>query len=307
MSTNLYRAVVAYSNSETGVIKVRVPSKFGSDTTVPISYYGRSAPWVVPAIGTQVVVGSDDESFTHVFLMTVTSSPEPSTPVEPEPTVINSLNEIEDVVITSPSSDQFLKWSGSSWVNASFNVLIPKIYVAKFTSYTNTSWTCPAGVTQIKLTLIGAGGPAGDAEAITQLTTAATSTSAGPGASTTFTAGGTVYTALGGVKGLNHSVTGNIIAYDIPQYSSNSTGPEDDNYNTYPGRGMGPLRAFAVTSFGYGDYSSSRAFARSLRGQDGVTQVFQVTVVPATTYTFSIGNGTPTGGSDGAVIIEYVV
>ena len=69
MSTNLYRAIVAYSNPETGIIKVRVPSKFGSDTTVPISYYGRSAPWSVPEIGKQIVVGSDDESFTNVFII----------------------------------------------------------------------------------------------------------------------------------------------------------------------------------------------------------------------------------------------
>jgi hypothetical protein len=182
---------------------------------------------------------------------------------------------------------------------------IPRTHVTKYTTYTDTSWTCPAGVTQIKLTLIGAGGPAGDAEAITQGSTAVSSTSAGPGASTTFTAGGTVYTALGGKKGLSHSVTGDIIAYEPGQSSSNSAGSED-NYNTYPGCGMGPLRAFAVTSYGYGN-TSSRALARSLRGQDGVTQVFQVTVVPATTYTFSIGNGASTGSSDGAVIIEYVV
>jgi len=71
MSTNLYRAVVAYSNASTGEIKVRIPSKFGPDVTVPISYYGRSAPWDVPAVGNQVVVGADDEHFTNVFIINI--------------------------------------------------------------------------------------------------------------------------------------------------------------------------------------------------------------------------------------------
>jgi hypothetical protein len=53
------------------VIKVRIPAKFGSDTTVPISYYGRSAPWAVPEIGKQIVVGSDDETFTNVFIINI--------------------------------------------------------------------------------------------------------------------------------------------------------------------------------------------------------------------------------------------
>jgi hypothetical protein len=183
----------------------------------------------------------------------------------------------------------------------------PKIYVTKYTSNTDTSWTCPAGVTQIKLTLIGAGGPAGDSSAITEGGSTSQSTSAGPGASTTFTAGGTVYTALGGVKGLSHTVTGDNIfgLYEYGQSTSTSNGSES-NYNAYPGRGMAPLTSSVVLSINDNGISS-RAFARSLRGQDGVTEVFQVTVVPATTYTFSIGNGTATGSSDGAVIIEYVV
>ena len=71
MSTNLYRAVIAYSDSETGVIKVRIPAKFGPDTTVPISYYGRTAPWDVPEVGKQVLVGSDDDQFTNVFTINI--------------------------------------------------------------------------------------------------------------------------------------------------------------------------------------------------------------------------------------------
>jgi hypothetical protein len=216
---------------------------------------------------------------------------------------ITALDDVGDVTITSASSGQLLKWNGTAWVNASF----PKTHVTKYTSNTNTSWTCPAGVTQIKLTLIGAGGPAGDSSAITEGGSSSQSTSAGPGASTTFTAGGTTYTALGGVKGLSHTVTGDNLfgLYEYGQSSSFANGSES-NYNAYPGRGMAPLTSSVVLSIN-GNGISSRAFARSLRGQDGVTEVFQVTVVPATTYNFSIGNGTATGSSDGAVIIEYVV
>jgi hypothetical protein len=107
MSTNLYRAVVAYSDQETGTIKVRIPAKFGSDTTVPISYYGRTAPWDVPDIGKQVVVGADDESFTNVFIINVV-------PAAPNAT----LDDISDVTITTATSGDLLKWNGSSWVNA---------------------------------------------------------------------------------------------------------------------------------------------------------------------------------------------
>jgi hypothetical protein len=190
----------------------------------------------------------------------------------------------------------------------------PKTYITKYTTYTDNSWTCPAGVTQIKLTLVGAGGASGDASASTQGNSASQSGPGDTAGSTTFTAGGTTYTALGGKKGLNHSVTGDIIAYEPGQSSSGGTGSEVSD-NRYPGCGGAPLTASAVLSFGYGNVSS-RAFARSLRGQDGVREVFQVTVVPATTYSFSIGVAAGWAGyfttdsymgSNGAVIIEYVV
>lgn len=71
MSTNLYRAVIAYSSADTGEIKVRIPAKFGPDVTVPISYYGRTAPWDVPEVGKQIVVGADDEHFTNVFIINI--------------------------------------------------------------------------------------------------------------------------------------------------------------------------------------------------------------------------------------------
>lgn len=70
MSTNVYRAIVSYSSNTTGDIKVRIPAKFGPETTVDISRIGRTAyngSWSVPSIGSQIVVTADDEAFTNVF------------------------------------------------------------------------------------------------------------------------------------------------------------------------------------------------------------------------------------------------
>jgi len=70
MSTNVYRAIVSYSSNATGDIKVRIPAKFGPETTVDISRIGRTAyngSWSVPSIGSQIVVTADDEAFTNVF------------------------------------------------------------------------------------------------------------------------------------------------------------------------------------------------------------------------------------------------
>lgn len=70
MSTNVFRAIVSYSSNSTGEIKVRIPAKFGPETTIDISRIGRTAyngVWSVPSIGSQIVVTADDEAFTNVF------------------------------------------------------------------------------------------------------------------------------------------------------------------------------------------------------------------------------------------------
>jgi hypothetical protein len=62
---------------------------------------------------------------------------------------------------------------------------------------------------------------------------------------------------------------------------------------------------------------TTRAYARSGRGQDGLTKVFQVATTPGTTYTITIGQGGGAGdfmnppwvdgqGFGGGAIIEYV-
>jgi hypothetical protein len=202
----------------------------------------------------------------------------------------------------------------------------PKTYVTKYTTYTDTSWTCPAGVTQIKLTLIGAGGASGDAAATTAFSSSTIGSPANTAGSTTFTVGGTVYTALGGKKGADVSVTGNPFEMygtygGISSGSSSSAGTGND-FSRYPGCGGAPTSASASTQRTFSDgvegfaSHTSRAYALAYRGQDGVTEVFQVTVVPGTAYSFSIGLGAGFAGylttdsnmgSNGAVIIEYVV
>ena len=207
-------------------------------------------------------------------------------------------------------------------------ITIPKMYVTKYTTYTDTSWTCPAGVTQIKLTLIGAGGASGDTSAIGQNGTASFTSAADTAGATSFTAGGTQYAAVGGKKGLDHIVTADTIDvegdFDLwISGGSSSSGTEVDAIR-YPGCGGAPSvcsvasqRTFILGGINDRLVSFVRVYARSLRGQDGLTEVFQVAVTPGTTYSFTIGKGagfvansnvTDTYmGSNGAVIIEYVV
>lgn len=63
----VHRALVTFSDSTTGEIRVKIPSLLGVDSEVSISYIGRKSPWVVPAIGDQIVVTSDDVNLTNIF------------------------------------------------------------------------------------------------------------------------------------------------------------------------------------------------------------------------------------------------
>ena len=86
MFTNIYRAIVSFSSNETGEILVRIPAKFGPETTIPVSTIGRTAyngSWSVPSVGAQIVVTADDDAFTNVFW------------VQTNPTEPVSLDEVE--------------------------------------------------------------------------------------------------------------------------------------------------------------------------------------------------------------------
>jgi hypothetical protein len=63
----IHRALVTYSNSATGEIRIKIPALLGSGSEVSISYIGRQAPWAVPTAGDQIVVSADDENLTNIF------------------------------------------------------------------------------------------------------------------------------------------------------------------------------------------------------------------------------------------------
>jgi hypothetical protein len=63
----MHRAIVNYSNSLTGDIHVKIPSVTGLNSVIALSKIGRKAPWIVPNIGEQILVTSDDSNFTNVF------------------------------------------------------------------------------------------------------------------------------------------------------------------------------------------------------------------------------------------------
>lgn len=85
MLTNpVYRAIVSYSSSATGEIKVRIPALTGLSDIVPISKVGRTAYngiWPVPSIGSQIVVTADDDRLNNVFWVQV--SPDAPTSLAP--------------------------------------------------------------------------------------------------------------------------------------------------------------------------------------------------------------------------------
>ena len=64
-----HRAVVTYSDDVTGEIRVIIPAVLGS-SEVSISLFGRKyqqGGWAVPAVNDQILVGTDDSTFTNVF------------------------------------------------------------------------------------------------------------------------------------------------------------------------------------------------------------------------------------------------
>jgi len=70
----IHRAIVSSSDEITGEIKVRIPSKFGPEIALDISFIGRQkvdGVWPVPAIGTQVVVATDSREYTNMFILNV--------------------------------------------------------------------------------------------------------------------------------------------------------------------------------------------------------------------------------------------
>jgi len=64
-----HRAVVTYANSVSGQVRVVIPAVLGK-SEVTLSLFGRSltnSGWSVPEVGNQILVGTDDNTFTNVF------------------------------------------------------------------------------------------------------------------------------------------------------------------------------------------------------------------------------------------------
>jgi len=79
-TSQIHRAIVQYSSTTTGEIQVIIPSVTGLDTTVPVSYFGREAhpfenDWVVPNVGSSIVVCREDEDYTSVYWLNTTYNP----------------------------------------------------------------------------------------------------------------------------------------------------------------------------------------------------------------------------------------
>ena len=78
MFTNslINRAIVSYSDQSTGVVRVRIPSKFEPSVVLDVSFIGRKINqatnvWPVPAVGEQVVVATDGDDYANVFILNV--------------------------------------------------------------------------------------------------------------------------------------------------------------------------------------------------------------------------------------------
>jgi hypothetical protein len=122
--TSTQRALVTYSNSATGEIRVKIPSVLGSTSEIFISKIGRKANsgvWAVPDVGLQIVVSYDDQHLTNVFWMQTDA-------------VINPLSPFQCTSLTNPpapysgqlifeTDTKLLRiWNGTTWktvVNAS--------------------------------------------------------------------------------------------------------------------------------------------------------------------------------------------
>jgi len=64
-----HRAVVTYADSASGQVRVVIPAVLGK-SEIALSLFGRSltnSGWSVPEVGNQILVGTDDNTFTNVF------------------------------------------------------------------------------------------------------------------------------------------------------------------------------------------------------------------------------------------------
>ena len=114
--SQVHRAIVSYSSTTTGEIRVIIPSVTGLDTEVPVSYYGREAhpfalDWVVPNVGANIIVAREDEDYVTVIWMNTTYNPVRADIGEANPTKYGfgpGLTGFELMAITPSSAGLYL-------------------------------------------------------------------------------------------------------------------------------------------------------------------------------------------------------
>jgi hypothetical protein len=217
----------------------------------------------------------------------------------------------------------------------------PKVYREVYNNSNSTpgtpfSWTCPAGVTQIDLTLIGGGGSSGSVYSLlfSQIGLSFPGSSYGEnssGSTTYFTKSDNSYSdsAIGGAQGKNLGTQYNYAAgtqygpgFTQASYSyeiSTGTNPNVVSKTTRnPGSGglpiIGANTIYHTLNDDYGGGTlkiPSYSIFTTGYGEDGKVLNKQVTVVPLATYNLTVGAGggnssTPDCGTSGAIYISYV-
>ena len=97
----IHRALVTYTDSTTGEIRVKIPSLLGASSEVSISYIGRKSPWFVPDIGSQIVVMADDDNLTNIFWVQTDTVQGPSGDWATAQTVVTKSGSVNPI----PSTD----------------------------------------------------------------------------------------------------------------------------------------------------------------------------------------------------------
>ena len=130
----VHRALVTYADAGTGEIRVKIPAVTGQ-SEITISYIGRSnssGNWIVPSVGQQIIVSSDDPVLSNVFWL---KTDEYIPPVEP---VYLSLDDLTDTMVLSPVAGDLLSYNGSGWRNSTTPAFVARMTASTFTPSTGT-------------------------------------------------------------------------------------------------------------------------------------------------------------------------
>jgi hypothetical protein len=186
--------------------------------------------------------------------------------------------------------------------------LVNSFTIENYTGETQTgSWTIPFGVRKIFVTMIGQGGGYGAASATATNNCCATVTrqaSGGAnGSNTTIIVNGTTYTALGGLKGKDSSVTtiSNTDAFGASATQGELDSPNNSQYDGNSNRFLGSGNFWGYTVFAQvtvSDGSNTKSVDKNQSGLNGETVDHSINVTPGSTLTYSVpGQGDGGGGA----------